>query len=109
MELDPAIIEIARRYFREEWVAAESDARVRVHVTDGRRFVQTAEGPFDAIVVNPWNEQTGSIQQRRYWKMFTEGAHEDVPEAVDRLKYANKLLGITPKRGRTSSRNFHWI
>jgi propionate CoA-transferase len=53
----------------------------------------------DAIVVNPWNEQTGSIQQRRYWKMFTEGAHEDVPEAVDRLKYANKLLGITPKRG----------
>jgi len=53
----------------------------------------------DAIVVNPWNEQTGSIQQRKYWKMFTEGAHEDVHDAVDRLKYANKLLRITPKRG----------
>jgi len=53
----------------------------------------------DAIVVNPWNEQTGSIQQRRYWKMFTEGAHEDVADAVDKLKYANKLLRITPKRG----------
>jgi propionate CoA-transferase len=52
----------------------------------------------DAIVVNPWNEQTGSIQQRRYWKMFTEGAHEDVADAVDKLKYANKLLRITPKR-----------
>lgn len=52
----------------------------------------------DAIVVNPWNEQTGSIPQRRYWKMFTEGAHEDVADAVDRLKYANKLLRITPKR-----------
>lgn len=52
----------------------------------------------DAIVVNPWNEQTGSVQQRRYWEMFTEGAHVDVRDAVDRLKYGNKLLGITPKR-----------
>jgi propionate CoA-transferase len=52
----------------------------------------------DAIVVNPWNEQTGSIQQRHYWKMFTEGAHEDVAASVDRLKYMNKILRITPKR-----------
>jgi propionate CoA-transferase len=53
----------------------------------------------DAIVVNPYNEQTGSIPQRRYWKMFTEGGHEDVADAVDRLKFANTLLRITPKRG----------
>lgn len=52
----------------------------------------------DAIVVNPWNEQTGSIPQRRYWKMFTEGAREDVPRAVDILKYANRVLRITPRR-----------
>jgi len=53
----------------------------------------------DAIVVNPYNEQTGSIPQSRYWKMFTEGAQEDVADAVDKLKLANTLLRITPKRG----------
>ena len=53
----------------------------------------------DAIVVNPYNEQTGSVPQRRYWKMFTEGADVDVHDAVDRLKFANRILGITPKRG----------
>jgi propionate CoA-transferase len=53
----------------------------------------------DAIVVNPYNEQTGSIPQRKYWKMFTEGANEDVIDAVDRLKFANNMLKITPVRG----------
>ena len=53
----------------------------------------------DAIVVNPYNEQTGSVQQRRYWVMFTEGAHVDIHDAVERLKFANTLLRITPKRG----------
>ncbi len=52
----------------------------------------------DAIVVNPWNEQTGSVHQRKYWPMFTEGAHEDVARAVHVLKVANNILRITPKR-----------
>lgn len=53
----------------------------------------------DAIVVNPYNEQTGSILQRKYWEMFTEGAQVDVQDAVDKLKYANNILKITPVRG----------
>ena len=53
----------------------------------------------DAIVVNPRNEQTGSIPQRRYWPMFTEGAKVDPVDAVARLKFANDVLGITPYRG----------
>jgi len=53
----------------------------------------------DAIVVNPYNEQTGSIPQRRYWEMFTEGAKVDVRDAADRLRFANNILKITPVRG----------
>lgn len=52
----------------------------------------------DAIVVNPRNEQTGSVPQRRYWKMFTEGAHVDVVEAAKELKFINNTLKITPVR-----------
>lgn len=53
----------------------------------------------DAIVVNPYNEQTGSVLQRKYWEMFTEGGNVDVHDAVERLKFGNRVLGITPKRG----------
>ena len=52
----------------------------------------------DAIVVNPRNEQTGSVPQRRYWPMFTAGAAVDPLEAAAELRYVNETLGITPRR-----------
>jgi propionate CoA-transferase len=53
----------------------------------------------DAIVVNPRNEQTGGIPQRRYWRLFTpEAAGDDVAD-VQKLRYANDVLGYTPARG----------
>lgn len=52
----------------------------------------------DAIVINPRNEQTGSVPQRKHWPMFTAGANVDVHEAASRLRFINKTLGITPRR-----------
>jgi len=54
----------------------------------------------DVIVVNPRNEQTGSVPQRKYWPMFTAGATEDEREAVARLKFINETMHITPHRSR---------
>lgn len=53
----------------------------------------------DAVVVNPHNEQTGGIPQRRYWPMFTPEGRENERSAVQKLRFANDLLGITPRRG----------
>ena len=53
----------------------------------------------DAVVVHPYNEQTGAVPQRKYWKMFTEGANEDIEESLARLRFINSVLRITPKRG----------
>lgn len=52
----------------------------------------------DVIVVNPRNEQTGSVAQHRHWNMFTAGANVDEREAVARLRFINQTLGITPRR-----------
>ena len=52
----------------------------------------------DAVVINPRNEQTGSVPQHRHWPMFTAGANVDAREAVTRLRFINKTLGITPRR-----------
>ncbi len=53
----------------------------------------------DAIVVNPENEQVGSVPQRKYWKMFDVGWNVDTDDAVEKLKFVNNVLGITPYRG----------
>ncbi len=53
----------------------------------------------DAIVVHPYNEQTGSVQQRRYWPMFTVNGQADARDAVAQLKFLNNFLKITPRRG----------
>ena len=52
----------------------------------------------DVIVINPRNEQTGSVAQHRHWPMFTAGADVDENEAMTRLRFINKTLGITPRR-----------
>lgn len=52
----------------------------------------------DVVVINPRNEQTGSVLQRRYWPMFTAGAQVDAHAAAARLRFLNKTLGITPRR-----------
>ncbi|MBK7408322.1 MAG: hypothetical protein IPJ40_09815 [Saprospirales bacterium] len=52
----------------------------------------------DYIVVNPYNEQVASVLQRNYWPLFTPEGDADRKEAVQRLKFINNLLKITPVR-----------
>lgn len=54
----------------------------------------------DAIVVHPYNEQTAAVPQKKFWPMFTEGAKTDIPEAMEQLQFVNRVLGITPVRGK---------
>ncbi len=53
----------------------------------------------DYIVVHPFNEQTASIRQKRYWPMFTPGSRVDIPKAAAQLRFINNILKITPVRG----------
>jgi propionate CoA-transferase len=53
----------------------------------------------DAVVVNPRNEQTGGIPQKKFWSLFTVGGRGDDLAALQKLRFANDLLGFTPFRG----------
>lgn len=57
----------------------------------------------DRIVVNPYNEQTGSIMQRKYWPMFTTESKMKAVDAVAQLKFINETVKITPDRGPVES------
>ncbi len=52
----------------------------------------------DAIVVDPHCEQSVSIKHRRYWPMLTTHSNMPMDAAVERLRYVNTFLGITPRR-----------
>lgn len=49
VEIDPAVVRVAR-----EHLEFAPDARVRVHVADGRRFIEESEARWDVIVLDAY-------------------------------------------------------
>jgi spermidine synthase len=74
VELDPAIVEMARQFFPTQ-AAVLSDPRVHVHLADGRRYLKTAGGKFDAILVDVPDPQTAQLN-RFYTAEFFRTARE---------------------------------
>lgn len=52
----------------------------------------------DAIVVDPRSEQAVSIKHRKYWPLLTTHSPMPIDEAIERLRYVNTFLKITPTR-----------
>jgi spermidine synthase len=53
VDIDPAVVAIATRYF-----GVPQDARMRLHVKDGRRFVQQSTERYDIIYLDAYNSDT---------------------------------------------------
>ena len=49
VEIDPAVVEVAKRFF-----AFKPDARMRVHVGDGRRFVERSKDHYDLVILDAY-------------------------------------------------------
>jgi spermidine synthase len=47
VEIDPLVVEVAERFFE-----LRQDARLRVHIGDGRQFLAEVRAPYDAIVLD---------------------------------------------------------
>jgi spermidine synthase len=74
VELDPALIEMARQYFPLQ-AAVLSDPRVHVHIADGRRYLKATDERFDAILVDVPDPQTAQLN-RFYTVEFFRSARE---------------------------------
>jgi propionate CoA-transferase len=49
-------------------------------------------------VVDPDAEQCASIKHRKYWSFLTTDSKIPLEKAIDRVRFVNKILGITPRR-----------
>ena len=68
-------------------------------IEPGKHPVSVPAQDVDAIFVNPFNEQTVAAWQGKPWRLFTPGGDGDDRMAIDKLRFINKFLRITPTRG----------
>jgi spermidine synthase len=97
VELDPALIEMAQKYFPAQ-TAALADARVHVHYADGRRYLKTASDRFDVILVDVPDPQTAQLN-RFYTAEFFRAASEHIaPGGVLAIELRSSEEMLSPDR-----------
>ena len=82
VELDPAILDLAREYFPNQWRALRRDPRVRVHVTDGRLFLKTTGSAFDVVIVNLPDPRNAQLNRFYTVEFFGEVSRKLTPTGV---------------------------
>lgn len=99
VELDPAILELARDYFAEEWRALAADRRVRIHVMDGRLFVKTTPAAFDVVIVNLPDPQNAQLNRFYTAEFFREVSRKLTASGVLSFQLRSSENYISPELG----------
>lgn len=76
-------------------------ATVSAIIPKNEKLISMNAANIDYIVVHPYNEQTASVRQKKFWPMFTAGSKENSLEGIKKIKFINTFLKITPVRGET--------
>ena len=77
VELDPELIEYARRHLDDEASSPLDSPRVEVFVTDGRLFVQSTDRRYDVVVVDLPDPLTAQIN-----RFYTVGFFREVERLI---------------------------
>jgi spermidine synthase len=88
VELDPAILDL---------FPIQRDARVHVHVTDGRLFLKTTASTFDVIIVNLPDPQTAQLNRFYTLEFFREAARKLTGSGVLALRLTAAEDYISPE------------
>ena len=82
VELDPRVVDLARRWLPPELTEPLSSPRVRVQLGDGRLFVRRAEAAYDVIIVNLPDPSTGAINRFYTREFLTEAYRALAPDGT---------------------------
>ncbi len=101
-------------YFHHAATLSENLSSLRAARINGGKVMVTVSGlipkdperislhaeEIDYVVVHPYNEQTATIRQRRYWPAFSLGAVQHTGKTMEKVKFINHFLKITPVRNK---------
>ena len=97
VELAPAILELGREYFPNEWRTLRADARVHIHVTDGRLFLKTTRSTFDVVIVNLPEPQNAQLNRFYTVECFREVARRLTPGGLLSFQLRSSENYISPE------------
>jgi spermidine synthase len=96
VELDPALIGVAREFFPSEAAPLYADPRVHLHYADGRAYLKSAHDTFDVIIVDVPDPQTAQLN-RFYTAEFFRSAREHLaPGGLLSLQLRSSEETISP-------------
>jgi spermidine synthase len=96
VELDPAIIGMARQFFPLESSSIFSDPRVHLHYADGRYYLKSIHNTFDVIIVNVPDPQTAQLNRFYTIEFFRSARDHLAPGGLLALELRSSEETISP-------------
>jgi spermidine synthase len=96
VELDPALIGMARQFFPSESAVLFSDPRVHLHYADGRYYLKSARDRFDVIIVNVPDPQTAQLNRFYTAEFFRSARDHLAPGGLLALQLRSSEEAISP-------------
>jgi spermidine synthase len=96
VELDPALIDMARQFFPAQAAPVISDPRVHLHTADGRYYLRTAGDRFDVIVLDVPDPQTAQLNRFYTAEFFRSARDHLAPGGLLALQLRSSEETISP-------------
>jgi spermidine synthase len=96
VELDPALIDMARQFFPAESASLVSDPRVHLHYADGRRYLKTVSDRFDVILLNVPDPQTAQLNRFYTAEFFRSARDHLAPDGLLAFELRSSEETISP-------------
>ncbi len=96
VELDPALIGMAREFFPAESAALFSDPRVHLHYADGRAYLRSTRDRFDVMIVNVPDPQTAQLNRFYTAEFFRSARNHLAPGGLLALQLRSSEEAISP-------------
>jgi spermidine synthase len=99
VELDPAIFDLARDQFPDQWALIRSDPRVHAHAMDGRFFLKTTSETYDVIILDLPDPETAQLNRFYTLDFFREAAAHLSPNGIFSFQLRGAEDYISPELG----------
>ncbi|MGP8260443.1 MAG: hypothetical protein ACLQM6_10890 [Acidobacteriaceae bacterium] len=96
VELDPALIVMARQFFPTQSAPVVSDPRVHMHTADGRYYLRTTGDRFDEILINVPDPQTAQLNRFYTAEFFASARNHLAPGGLLALQLQSSEETISP-------------
>lgn len=96
VELDPALIGLARQFTPAQSAALFADPRVHLHFADGRSYLRGSNDRFDAILVNVSDPQTAQINRFYTVEFFRTARSHLAPGGLLAIELRSSEESLSP-------------